>query len=211
MLLQFAPYFGYMASLCLVISLIVTKDLKFRWYNTFGTVFFIIYAVILSAFPVLLTNAILFVINVFYLFKIYNRKENFDYAEFGYNEILPQKHLDAYQKDIAIYFPNFKKDVLTKNLNFIVTRDLAVANIFSAYVTPEGDAYVDLNYTIQKYRDYKVGTYIFDTCKDFLLSKRIKRIVYKEVAYAPHLDFLKKCGFTLQPTNGKNYYIKNIV
>ncbi|MFT3980707.1 MAG: hypothetical protein QM687_09585 [Ferruginibacter sp.] len=210
MLQQIAPYFGYLASLCLVISLIVTNDLKFRWYNTFGTIFFIVYAVILSAFPVLLTNGILFLINVFYLFKIYNRKESFDHAEFGANEALPQKHLDYHSKDIAAYFSGFDKSVLQKNLNLIITRDLTVANIFSANISTEGDAFVDLNYTIPKYRDYKIGSYIFETGKDFLLSKGIRRIVYREVNHPGHLDFLKVCGFSTAEVNGKSCYVKSL-
>lgn len=210
MLLQLAPYFGYLASLCLVISLIVNSDLKFRWYNTLGTVFFIFYAIILSAFPVLLTNGILFLINVFYLYKIYNRKESFDYAEFKAGEHLPGKYLDFYQKDIASYFPGFDKGDLKENLNLVVTRNLAVANIFSAQITAEGDAFVNLNFTLPKYRDYKVGRFIFDTNKELLLSKGIRRIVYTDIAHEGHLDFIKVCGFTPQPVNGRPGYVKAI-
>jgi len=39
--------------------------------------------------------------------------------------------------------------------------------MFSAHVSATGDAIVALNYTLQKYRDYKVGTYIFEKEKDF--------------------------------------------
>ncbi len=82
MLQQIAPWFGYLASLLLIISLMVNNGLQFRWYNTLGCFAFIIYAVIIHAFPVLLTNAILLAINLFYLIRIYRKKENFDLLEF---------------------------------------------------------------------------------------------------------------------------------
>jgi hypothetical protein len=37
-----------------------------------------------------------------------------------------------------------------------------VANIFSAKVDAAGNAEVLINYTVPKYRDFKVGKYIFE-------------------------------------------------
>ena len=210
MLLQIAPYFGYLASLCLVISLIVNNDLKFRWFNSIGCLAFIIYAVLLSAIPVLITNAILLCINVYYLLKIYQRKENFDLLEFKGDEKLASKFIDFYWNDIAEYFPDFKREDLEGNLNFVVTRDLVIANIFSAKLDTNGDAVVSINYTLQKYRDYKVGTYIFEKEKNYLVSKGIKRIEYNNMLHRGHSDFLKVSGFTSQPIDGKAGYVKKI-
>ena len=109
MLQQITPYFGYLASLCLIIALLVNNDLKFRWFNTLGNIFFITYAIVLNAFPVLLTNLILLGINVYYLIKVYRRQENFDMLEFKGEEKLAQKFLEFYQTDIAAYFPGFNK------------------------------------------------------------------------------------------------------
>src|SRR5205823_7538678 len=114
---QITPYFGYLASLCLIAALLISNDLKFRWFNTFGNIFFIIYALILHAFPVLLTNVILFCINAFYLVKVYRRQENFDMLEFKGDEKLIQKFLQFYQNDIRTYFPEYKAKDLQQNLN----------------------------------------------------------------------------------------------
>ncbi|RYY51109.1 MAG: hypothetical protein EOO06_01460 [Chitinophagaceae bacterium] len=210
MLLQFAPYFGYLASVCLIIALIVNNDLKFRWFNSFGNVCFITYAILLNTIPVLITNAILLGINVYYLVKIYGRKENFDLLEFTATEKLPLKFLDFHQADIANYFPNFTIGELAGKLNFTVTRDLVIANIFSATITDQGDAIVALNYTVPKFRDFKVGTFIFEKEKNFLLSKKVKRIVYQSVENPGHLEFLKVNGFTTQQIGNTNCYVKEL-
>lgn len=211
MLQQITPYFSYLASLCLIIALLVSNDLKFRWFNTAGNVFFIIYAVILGAFPVLLTNLILFCINAYYLIKVYRRQENFDMLEFKGDEKMAQKFLDFYQKDIAVYFPGFTAVALQHNLNFVVTRDLVIANMFSAEVSATGDATVVLNYTLQKYRDYKVGTYIFEKEKDFLIANGVKRIVYTSVTNKNHKEFLSVMGFKKETVDNTDCLVKNLL
>ena len=211
MLQQITPYFGYLASLCLIIALLVNNDLKFRWFNTLGNVFFIAYAIILNAFPVLITNVILLCINAYYLIKVYRRQENFDMLEFRGDEKMAQKFLQFYQKDIAHYFPAFTADQLQNNFNFVVTRDLVIANMFSAAVSGTGDATVVLNYTLQKHRDYKVGTYIFEKEKDFLIANGVKRIVYTAVSNKNHQQFLTVMGFVKEEMNGKECFVKSLV
>ena len=211
MLQQITPYFGYLASLCLIIALLVSNDLKFRWFNTLGNVFFIVYAIVLNGFPVLITNLILLCINAYYLFKVYRRQENFDMLEFSGDEKMAQKFLQFYQKDIANYFPAFTPETLQHNLNFVVTRDLVIANMFSAAVSATGDATVVLNYTLQKYRDYKVGRYIFEKEKDFLIANGVKRIVYTSVQNKNHSDFLKVMGFEKENVNNTECFVKRLV
>jgi hypothetical protein len=195
MLLQIAPYFGYLASLFLIIALLVNGNIKFRIYNILGTISFIIYGIIFSAWPVLLTNVILFFINVYYLNKLYAHKENFDLIEFSGNEKLTKKFLQFYKEDIKTYFPAFDEKHIKNNLNFVVLRDLVIANIFSCSVEVNGDAIIFINYTTKKYRDFKVGKYIFEKEKQYLISKGISRIVYKHAANKSHIHYLKTLGF----------------
>ena len=195
MLLQIAPYFGYLASLFLIIALLVNGDVKFRIYNILGTISFIIYGIIFSAWPVLLTNVILFFINIYYLRKLYAHKEDFELIEFNGDEKLALTFLHFYREDIKTYFPDYEETQLKGNLNFVVLRDLVIANIFSAQVLENGDAVVALNYTTKKYRDYKVGKFIFEREKQFLISKGIEKIVYKNVDNKSHMHYLKTMGF----------------
>jgi|CXWL01.1.fsa_nt_gi hypothetical protein len=210
MLEQLAPYFGYLASLLLAIGLLVSNDLKFRWLNTGGNVAFIFYGVVLGAVPIILTNGILLAINAFYLYKIYTRKEHFELLEFSSGGIMVDRFLSFYQKDIITHFPDFKREHLEGHLNFVVLRDLVIANIFSAKLAEDGNAEVIINYTVTKYRDYKVGRFIFDKEKLYLLSKGVRTIYYKEVANKRHKKFLTVMGFMMQQLNGQIRLCKNI-
>ena len=170
MLQEIAPWFGYLATLLLAFGLLVNNDIKFRWLNFSGNIAFIIYGVVLGAMPVILTNVLLLCINV-------------------------ERFLQFYENDIAFYFPAFKREQLEGNLNFVVLRDLVIANTFSTKLSDDGTAQVILNYTVAKYRDYKVGKFIFEKEKQFLLSKGIQKIYYKVVANKQHEKFLFKMGF----------------
>jgi hypothetical protein len=211
MLQEIAPYFGYLASALLALGLLVNNDLKFRWLNTGGNVAFIFYGVALGAIPIILTNSILLAINLFFLYKIYNRKEHFELLEFSNGGIMIDRFLSFYQKDIAAHFPEFSREELERNLNFVVLRNLVIANIFSVKPGSNGTAEVFINYTVAKYRDYKVGRFIFEKEKEFLLSRGIKTIYYTSVANKRHENFLKVMGFSLQELQGAKYLCKEIV
>ncbi|HUM96637.1 MAG TPA: YgjV family protein [Chitinophagaceae bacterium] len=210
MLHTIAPWFGYLASLLLALGLIVNNDLKFRWLNTGGNVAFITYGIIINAVPVILTNVILLCINAFYLYRIYNRKELFELLEFNTGGILVDRFLAFYEKDINTYFPDFKREQLDGNLNFVVLRNLVVANIFSAKVDEAGNAEVLINYTVPKYRDFKVGTYIFENEKSFLNSKGVKKVFYSSVNNKHHQKFLIATGFKSGQPNGKAIMFREI-
>jgi hypothetical protein len=211
MLQTVAPYFGYLASLLLALGLLVNNDLKFRWLNTGGNIAFIFYGVVLGAIPIILTNCILLAINLFYLYKIYTRKEHFELLEFTKGGIMIDRFLLFYQADIANHFPDFNRAELETNLNFVVLRNLVIANIFSVKPGKNGTAEIFINYTVTKYRDYKVGRFIFEKEKDFLLSKGIKIIYYTTVANKRHEKFLKIMGFSFQELQGIPYLCKEIV
>ncbi|MEO9023325.1 MAG: hypothetical protein ABI237_18770 [Ginsengibacter sp.] len=210
MLYLIATVIGYIASLFLAISLIVNNDLKFRWINALGCLFFIVYGVMIHAIPIVLTNAFLLVINIYYLIKIYRTHEDFDLIEFKGDERLIHKFLQFYQKDIHDYFPDYHHDQKENNINFIVLRDLVIANIFVAELEGNGIALVKLNYTVPKYRDYKVGRFIFTKEKEFLRSKGVRRLLYESVAHKGHEKFLGIMGFRKMDYGRGGGYVKEL-
>ncbi len=201
---------GYLASVLLAISLMVNNDLKFRWLNTFGCLSFILYGIFIHAMPVILTNSLLLLINVIYLIKIYRAVEIFDLIEFSGSESLVQKFLSFHQKDIEAYFPDFKTDENPGYLRFVVLRDLVIANMFVAKLGEDGKAVVTMNYTVPKYRDYKIGRFIFDREKEFLLSKGVRKVIYENIHNKKHLDFLQVMGFSKEVQNGHTLYSKTL-
>lgn len=188
-------FFGYLASALLGLSLVVNNDLRFRWLNTGGCAAFIVYGVFINAFPIILTNTGLLFLNLYALLKIYKKREDFDLLEFGSDATIVRKFLSFYEEDIKAYFPAFQTTQVENPVRFVVLRDVVIANVFVATLDESGTATVHLNYTVPKYRDYKVGRFIFEKEKYYLLSKGVKRLLYTAVANKKHLQFLRVMGF----------------
>ncbi len=201
---------GYLAFIFLATSLLVNNDIKFRWINSLGGLSFVFYGILIGAFPIVLTNAVLFSINVYFLVKIYRRQEKFDLVTFTKDAAMVPKFLSFYQKDIHAYFPEFILEDREDEIKFVVLRDIVVANIFVANVDKDGNAFVKINYTVPKYRDYKVGRFLFDAGNSFLAEKGIKRVIYHSVTNPKHKKFIMVMGFQKENYDNKSCYIKNI-
>lgn len=202
---------GYLASILLAFSLLVNNDLKFRWLNTLGCLAFIVYGVLINALPIILTNSLLLLINLFYLVRLYKTDEDFDLIEFKGSERLVHKFLSFYKKDIDAYFPDYRHEERDNALSFVVLRDLVIANIFVATLTQDGTAMVQINYTVEKYRDYKVGKFIFEKERKFLISKGVKQLIYTRIHNKKHERFLRVMGFETQTYNGGDALIKKLL
>ncbi|MBE0358814.1 MULTISPECIES: uroporphyrinogen decarboxylase [Pseudoalteromonas] len=66
-------YLGYIASALLVASLTMTDVVKLRWYNMFGCMVFTAYGVAIDAAPVIFTNGLLSLVNIYHIIKIYRQ------------------------------------------------------------------------------------------------------------------------------------------
>lgn len=81
-----------------------------------------------------------------------------------------------------------------------------IANIFAATLDEDGTAVVNINYTVAKYRDYKVGKFIFEKEKTYLVSKGVKQLKYAQVINRKHQKFLGVMGFKKVTEDGKVFF-----
>jgi hypothetical protein len=203
-------WIGYLASLFLAISLVVKTTLKFRWFSTAGQIAFIVYGICIGAFPVIIANSVLFCINIFQLIKLYRYQEKFHLVPVTSSNAIVQEFLRFNEADVATYFPaaSFKDD--ENKIAFVVLRDMVIANLFVANLLENGIAKVEINYTIPSFRDFKVGRFIFDREKAYLLQQGVQQVVYERVHNESHLIFLKQMGFAQTTMDGKNYWAKSL-
>lgn len=66
---------GYAASLFIVISLTMTSIIKLRIINSVGCLFFVIYGLNVKAYPVVISNALIVMINIYNLYTLYKSKK----------------------------------------------------------------------------------------------------------------------------------------
>lgn len=201
---------GYLASICLAFALMVKNTIKARWFNVAGNVFFIVYGILVPAIPVIIANTGLLFINIFQLYKLYNKQEQFKLIEITHENNLGKYFLQHYDEDIKQFFPKFNWQHHNYNLSFVVLRNMELANIFVAHLDEFGKANVQINYTIPKFRDYKVGRFIFEENSNFLHQNGVNEIFYNQALEPTHIDFLKVMGFETLTINQEICYSKKI-
>lgn len=188
-------YVGYAASTIIAVSMMMSSIIKFRWINLVGASTFAVYGFFIGAIPVGLLNMLIVAIDVYYIIKIYSKKEYFQTLEVRANNKYLLAFLDFYVKEIQKYFPGFTYKPEINTVSFMILRDAQVAGVFLAHKDEQGRLVVGLDFVTPEYRDYKTGEYIYVRLSPYFKEQSINTIVTKS-NNKYHAKYLKKMGFS---------------
>ena len=197
-------WLGYLASITVLISLLMSSVKRLRWINLAGSLFFSVYGFLLGSLPVGIMNFCIVIINIFYLYHIYSSKEYFKILHIEGESDYLNYFLDYYKSDIDKFNPGY--DITDPVISFFVLRDTVPAGVFICSDAGDGALNIELDFVTPRYRDFRVGSYIFEHEKEYFLTKGFNRLVcsYKNNA---HIDYIKKMGFIKQ-IDSENIYVK---
>jgi uncharacterized protein with PQ loop repeat len=65
---SYVEWFGYLASLFVLMSFLMRNITALRYVNTLGCMFFVVYGILLNSWPIIITNAAIILVNLYYLF-----------------------------------------------------------------------------------------------------------------------------------------------
>ncbi len=200
---------GYLGSFLVAISLSMKNIRNLRKINLFGASTFSIYGLLIDSYPVFLLNGYIALIDVYYLIKMYNTKEDFKLVPVLDKEhIYLKEFLKFYAKDIEIHFPNYKKLDLEKLSCFFVLRDLRSVGLLIIEEKEGGEIEIHLDYAIPDYRDLKSGKYVFNSEMKYFKNKGYKTLIAKSTV-AKHQKYLSNIGFKKSDENN-DVFIKEI-
>lgn len=188
-------WIGYIASAIVAISLAMSSIVKFRWLNFIGAATFSTYGFLIGALPVGFLNGLIAIIDVYFLYQIYNKKEVFETLEVrGDNKYLLQ-FLDFHKKEIQKYFPGFTYKPEMNTVSFFVLRNMAVAGLFLAHRENENVLKVGLDYVIPEYRDFKNGRFIYHRLRRRFINDGFDKVISPGQSQQ-YAKYLKKIGFS---------------
>jgi len=204
--MDYLQIIGYIASVIIAASMTLNSIVKFRWVNFIGAAIFSTYGILINAFPVALLNGFIVLTDLFYLYRIYNKKELFTTLEVrGSNKYL-LSFLEFYDKDIQKFFPGFTYKADLNTVSFFVLRNMNVAGIFLAYKIDKTTLKVGLDFVIPQYRDYKNANFLYKKLRNrFIDDGTDKIIVFPQSAN--HIKYLKRIGFERKEDGN---YVKNL-
>jgi len=197
-------WLGYVASLIVLVSLLMSSVKRLRWINLIGSLVFAVYGFLISALPVALMNLGIVVINAYYLYQMYTIKDYFklmavsDLAYFNLFIHTHEKDMKAFMAfDEALDNPQLIKVFMLRNTVpagvLVGKRSEQTLEILVDYVTPT-------------YRDFKMGHFLYEDQVSFFKEQGITKLVTKPGS-EKHQMYLKRMGF--KPTDN-HLFVKNL-
>ncbi len=185
---------GYVASVFIAISMTMSSFVKFRIINLIGATLFFTYGILIYAWPVALLNAFIISVDIYYLYRIFSKKEAFEIMWVRNDNKYLKRFIQFYGDDIHHFFPEFSFDPEKNTHSFFVLRNMAVAGVFLGRRENQNILFVGLDYVIKEFRDYKNGKFIFHRLQDKIIEDGFDKIITKGHT-KHHKKYLKKLGF----------------
>jgi hypothetical protein len=192
--INFLQFVGYFASVIIAFSMTQNSIIRFRWINLAGATMFSTYGFVLGAYPVGILNGFIVLVDLYYLKKIYFKKDIFDTLEIRKDNKYLLKFLDFHKSEIEKSFPNFEYKPDLNTISFFVLRNTAVAGIFLAHEEGGNILKVGLDYVVPEYRDFKNGKFVYQSMQKSLKERGITKIIAGGNTKR-HIKYLTKCGF----------------
>ncbi len=187
-------WFGYLASIIIAVSMTMSSILKFRWINLTGAITFSTYGFLFGALPVGFLNAFIAMVDIYYLYSVYAKKEVFEILEIRADNKYLIRFLQFHEKDIQHFFPGFEYKPEMNTVSFFVLRNMAVAGIFLAHRKENYCLSVGLDFVLPEYRDFKNGKFIYLRLRDRFINEGFTNII-ADGRSEKYAQYLKKLGF----------------
>ena len=180
---------GYLGSLLVIVSMLMTSVVKLRIINTIGSVIFAAYALLIHSYPTAALQFALIIINIVNLRKLFNVKKEYSIVKSNSIENFTEHFLLENQNDIKKYFPDFSP-VNTDVCVYLICCHSDCAGILIGSKFSDDSLLVALDYTTTAFRDTSVGKFLYTKLKE----DGIKKLVVQK-ASAGHEQYLLKMGF----------------
>ena len=187
---------GYAASALIAFSMMLSSILRLRLINLAGAAAFTVYGILIGAIPVAILNGLIVLVNAHFLLRMIRAKEYFHLLSRPGSAYLSY-FLVFYEKDIGNLNPGFHFRAAENQLTLLILRDCTPAGVFIAEEEPGGVLRVVLDYAIPRYRDFKIGRFLFVDKADFFRERGIREIIVTPRT-ADFCTYLMNVGF--EPT-----------
>ena len=121
---------GYLGSLFVASAMLFNSILRLRWLSLTGSTLFTIYGFTIGAYPVGAVNGFIMMTNIYYLSRMYSKKEYFRTLAVRPDNKYLEDFLDFNKADIQKFFPDFVKKPYS--ISMLILRNMQVAGGFFA-------------------------------------------------------------------------------
>lgn len=198
--LSWVELIGYLASLLVAASLMMSNIARLRWVNLVGSLVFSGYGALVGAWPVFAVNLFVAGVDLYYLAQMRARKDFFSLLALEHSDPFTGKFLRFHARDIERFFPDFQPEQGTDLPGFFVLRNMLPVGLFLYDPRPDGDVEIKLDYVIPEYRDHKNAEFVYRILNEHLGAKGHRQLVVRS-RVKPHRQYLLQEGFQKVPSD----------
>ncbi|MGC3953442.1 MAG: hypothetical protein QM804_04180 [Propionicimonas sp.] len=185
---------GYVASFLIVVSLAMTSVLRLRAISLLGSLAYVVYGLLLGAWPIVIANGIIAGLNVWNLYRELTSKKDLGVSPIAVDAPYLADFLQAHQPDIDKFQPGVRPE--PDDRAWLLLREgLPAGALIGRVDGPQLE--VKLDYVRPPYRDSKLGGWLFADGFSRLGLSGIHRIVANP-GTPDHRRYLLAIGFTEQ-------------
>jgi hypothetical protein len=185
---------GYVASVLVAVSLMMSSILRLRLINLAGAVLFSVYGVLIGSVPVAAVNLFIVGVNAWYLYRMFGAREYFQILEVESDSGYLRHFLEFSRADIARHLPDFDRQPAPGDLVFFILRDIIPAGLVIGEPREDGTLLIHLDYVLPRYRDFRTGEFLYRRRASFFREKGVHRLVAR-ARTQEHAQYLSRMGF----------------
>lgn len=189
---DWVEWFGYLASLVVLVSLTMTSIIKLRVINFIGCLLFAAFAYFIDSLPTMLMNLGIAGINVYFLWKINSTEEQFKLLVASVDSEYFEHFVSINQMEIEQQIPI--DELKEANTVFYMLRSNSIAGVLVGNNNEQGVLSVLLDFVTPEYRDLKLANYYYESHPDALKRIGVNTLMAKPTTQE-HREYLLNVGF----------------
>ena len=188
---------GYIGSLIVVVSLTMTSVVRLRALSLLGSFTFIAYGLLIDSVPIVITNAAIALINVWFLAREFSPRSSRG-RDLGVSQIRADSpflvdFVEFHIDDIRGFQPDFVMPAGPDVVAFMMTRDGLPAGLLVG--RRDGNRLmIDLDYVLAAYRDSRIGRWLFGDGAAVFRDDGVE-VLSADGPNEAHAKYLERMGF----------------
>lgn len=181
---------GYIGSIIIVVSMLMTSVIKLRLLNMLGGIIFSVYALMIHSYPTAIMNIVLSIINLVNIHKLMAKEKKYSIVKLNSEDTFLRFFLYQHESDIKIFFPNLE---IKRNYDYayIVCYQSNPVGIFLGMAGEENSIEIKIDYVTPAFRDCSIGSYLYEYIS---ARKGISSLIFKKPT-EEHRKYLLRMGF----------------
>lgn len=191
---------GYLASALVVASLAMTSVVRLRTISLAGSVIFVVYGLLIGSIPIVVTNAAIAMLNVWFLSRELGGRRDLGAVVVPPDSPFLLDFLTHHAADIANFQPEYDVDA-TFDFAVVLTRDgLPAGVVLGSRVDDRLD--IALDYVLKAYRDSRLGAWLYGRGSGVFRSAGITEVTSAAGRHT-HPGYLARVGFAYDPETAR--------